>query len=166
MSARVPGSERRRAAGFTLVELLIVVVVIALLATAAVPSVRQGPADRLDLVERQLVNAVSYARYLAESTGQTHALVVDLVNDGFAVIDGSGEPVVDPLTKRGYVIMFDGPGQPRDIDFTAVDFGASGRAAIFGPDGLPDDAGSITVECRREVRTLLLNGSTGNLTRS
>jgi prepilin-type N-terminal cleavage/methylation domain-containing protein len=158
--------ERRDADGLTLVELLIVVVVIALLATAAVPSVRQGPADRLDLVERQLVNAVSYARYLSEATAQTHALIVDPTNDGFAVLDGSGQPVTDPLTKRGYVITFDGPGQPQDIDFTAVDFGSSGRAAIFGPDGLPDDSGTITIECRGEVRTLVLNSTTGNLVRS
>ncbi len=147
----------------TLVELLIVVAIIALFGSLAVPTFRQSGAERLDLVETQVANAIDYARYLAEGTGTTHGVVFDPASDGFAIVDGAGAPVTDPLTRGVYIVTFDRPGQVSDIDCTAADFGSNGTAAIFGPGGLPDRGGSVTFACKGETRVITVLLATGEV---
>jgi Tfp pilus assembly protein FimT len=147
----------------TLLELMIVVMVIAILSTVAMPTFSVNEEMRLHLVEIQISNAIDYAAYLAESTGVSHAVVFAPAKDAFAVIDGAGNPVRDVLNQRDYVITFDRPDQPQGVDITAASFGANGEAAIFGPDGLPDLGGSVTIQCKSVIKVLTLNTATGRM---
>ncbi|MGQ0552669.1 MAG: pilus assembly FimT family protein [Planctomycetota bacterium] len=161
-----PAQGRRLVAGITLIELLIVMAIMGLLAAVALPMVGDQRAFRLRLVEVQVETAMNHARSLASANAATHGVVFDLTANAFAVVDQAGQPVTDPLTRQGYVVTFDRPDQPKGIDFTGASFGSTGRAAIFGPDGLPEAGGTITVNCLGSVMTITLDQATGKVTAS
>jgi prepilin-type N-terminal cleavage/methylation domain-containing protein len=90
-------SPRSRQAGFTVIEIMVVVAIIAILAALAVPSWRQYQANlRLRASVRTVSNAFSYARAHALATGNRHVVVFSLTpNDvcGSAIEDVQGNPV-------------------------------------------------------------------------
>lgn len=153
-----------RQAGFTLVELLVVLVIMGMMTMMAVPAAGSGYEQRLDLVELQVRDALARAQALARSTRTPHGVVFDTASDRFAVVDSSGSAVIDPLTRGDYIIDFDRPDQPRAIDFLSATFGANGHAAIFDGQGLPVNGGSVTIGCHEAARTLALDAATGKVT--
>jgi prepilin-type N-terminal cleavage/methylation domain-containing protein len=149
--------------GFTMIELMVVVAIMGVMALVALPAVGTGYADRLDNVELQVRDALSRASSLARSSRETYGVVFDVTTDRFAVVDRNGIAVTDPLTRSSYIVSFDRPDQPKGIDFTSVDFGANGAAAIFDGQGLPVVSGSILFACKGLARTLTLDAATGKV---
>ena len=90
-------SEGSRRAGFTLIEIMVVVGIIAVFAALAVPSWRQYQANlQLRAAARAVSNAYAYARSHALSTGNRHMVVFGVTaNDvcGNSIEDAQGNPV-------------------------------------------------------------------------
>jgi prepilin-type N-terminal cleavage/methylation domain-containing protein len=156
----------RRAAGFTIIELLVVVVIMAMMALVAMPASGSGYDQRLDLVEMQITDALGRAEALARSTRVPHGVVFDPSGERFAVVDASGSAVNDPLTKSRYIVDFLRPDQPSGIDIFSASFGSNGVAAVFDGQGLPVKGGSVVFKCHGSTRTLTLDQATGLVTAS
>jgi prepilin-type N-terminal cleavage/methylation domain-containing protein len=93
-------ASRRRSAGFTAIEIMIVVAIIGIFAALAIPSWRAYQANlQLKAAARTVANAFSYARSRALATGNRHVVVfaVDPLspNDvcGNAIENSQGVPV-------------------------------------------------------------------------
>ena len=90
----------RRRAGFTAIEILVVVAIIGIFAAMAVPSWRAYQANlRLKAAARTVANAFSYARSRALSTGNRHVVVFAV--DPLAPNDVCGNPIVNDAGRRG-----------------------------------------------------------------
>ncbi len=159
-------TRRWEQSGFALVELLLVVVLIGMLAaTAAMASGEQGE-TRLNLLETQIKDALEYAQSRARATRTAHAVVFDVTNERFGVIDETATLVPDPLSKGDYVVDLHAPNQPNNLDMVSVSFGAAGGNLLFDADGVPLTDGQVNLRCGNATRTLVLNEATGKLSRS
>jgi prepilin-type N-terminal cleavage/methylation domain-containing protein len=156
----------RASAGFTVVELLVVIVIMALMALVAMPASGSGYDQRLDLVEMQITDAIGRAEALARSTRVPHGVVFDTQGERFAVVDASGSAVTDPLTRSDYIVDFQRPDQPNGIDVWSATFGTNGAAAVFDGQGLPVKGGTIVVKCHGATRTLTVDQATGHVSAS
>jgi prepilin-type N-terminal cleavage/methylation domain-containing protein len=155
-----------RRSGFTLIELLVVMVILAIMALVAMPASGSGYDQRLDIVEMQITDAINRASALARSTRVPHGVVFDVHGERFAVVDGTGAAVTDPLTKSSYIVDFLRPDQPHGINISSAAFGENGTAAVFDGQGLPVKGGAVVVSCHGATRTLTLDQATGNVTSS
>ena len=91
---------RKRAAGFSLIEMMVVVAIVAIFAALAVPSWQRYQSNlKLRAAARSVSNAFSYARSHAVATGNRHVVVfaVDPLNPndacGNAIVNEQGNPV-------------------------------------------------------------------------
>lgn len=77
----MPGESRKKRAGLTLVELMVVLAVMGILVSAALPSMGLAFADRrVAMAARDVVSLFQRARYMSMAYGRAHR--VDYMNDG------------------------------------------------------------------------------------
>lgn len=132
-----PVPEIRRAGGFTLLEVLIVVLIIGIVSGLAVIAIRDDPADRVATEARRLSALLTLASQ--ESVLQSRELALEIGRDGYRfLVLGSG----------GWTEPEDAVFRPRSLPDDIV------LAAII--EG--DDAGRRTGQGRREPRIYLLSG--------
>ena len=154
---------RRTDRGFTLTELLLVTAVIGVLGSSAMSAFAESPDHRLDMIERELSDAVDYARALARSDREAHGVVFDVATERVAVVDEAGAVVEDPLARRDYLLDFSGPQYPQGLDLTSADFGDTGAAIVVEPDGTAFSSGSVVLTFRGATRTLRVDLATATL---
>lgn len=145
-------ASRRRSAGFTAIEILIVVAIIGIFAALAVPSWRAYQANlQLRAAARTVANAFSYARSHALATGNRHVVVFAV--DPLDPNDVCGNPIVNSQGTPVPVLVYednDGgaanccfdPGEERLAEpaVTGVSWGVT-PAPPGGPPQSPEDAG-------------------------
>lgn len=140
-----------RQAGFTLIEVMVVVGIVAIFAALAAPSWRQYQSNlRLRSAARTVSNAYAYARSHALATGNRHmvAFAVDpgSPNDacGNALEDASGNPVpVLVFEDLDDDCCLDSPGELRltEVAVPGVNWGVAALPPAAPPGASPQDAG-------------------------
>ena len=151
----------RTAAGLTLLEVLMVVVILSIVAGMVGMTAGENGEQALELAEIQVRDAVERAQALALSSRSPHAVVFDTASDRFAVIDAIGQPAIDPLTKRSWIVDFVRPNQPKLVEIDSANFGPAGQAAIFDAQGVPLAGGTLTLRYANLTHTLVLDAATG-----
>jgi general secretion pathway protein G len=159
------GGGRRRAGGFTLIEVILVLVLLGLIAAVAVPRVQDATAqarlvltrERLGAIRRAIVGesragAPSVPGYLAD-VGRWPSSLADLLRQP------AGVPAWDPFLRRGWhgpyleaAVGRDG-GDPRPTDAwgAPIHLEASGGAVRLvspGPDGILGTGDDIALALR------------------
>ncbi len=122
------GRAARTRAGFTLIEMVIVVAILAIVAVAAIPTLLGGSDNaRLKAAVRELSAAFDLARSEAIRTGEIHIVFVGTDASGNALPDFNGAPAIVSVVNDGV------PGsanQNCQIDAGEVVLAMAPRAAV------------------------------------
>lgn len=170
---------RLRTAGFTLVEIMVVVIVMALMAGMLMPNLG-GTAGtmRLNASARRIASLFDYCRQSAVATGQVHGIVFDNDNGRFEVvreepIDEETSPDAPPtLTPVSLPGVLD-PELPEGVSLASVsafdtsimsgDEDEEGFRILFFPDGTTEFATIKLTLPNGDGRKIELNGLSGDV---
>lgn len=155
----------RDRAGFTLMELLVVIAVMGFMAAVAMPSGGMSTDRKLDIIQLQVQDAIDHAQSLAYHTGTKHVVRISTDGQWIAVTNTLGVPVQDPLTRGPYVVRFTPlPGQPTGVKMVQATFGFNRPLVLFDSKGVLEHPGTMTITAGTESRLLSLNSATVTLT--
>ncbi|MBN1909839.1 MAG: prepilin-type N-terminal cleavage/methylation domain-containing protein, partial [Pirellulales bacterium] len=104
-------SSPRRAAGLSLVELLIVIAIMAILAAAIIPSATPAVEQQLQTAARVLTADLAYARSLAVTHGSNYRITFDKVNNRYTLEHTGTNGALDNLPDSPYRNEDDPPNQ-------------------------------------------------------
>jgi type II secretory pathway pseudopilin PulG len=130
-----------RSAGFTLLEVLLMVILGIILASVAMPSAHTFDDQRVASAARILGSDIEFARARALATSLHHRILVELHLDRYKVESPVGTPLLEPLTRKPWIRELATHG----IDITATDFNGF-TALVFDPSGKPNSGGSFTFQ--------------------
>ena len=143
--------KRNTQAGFSLLELSIVVLILGIMALVVIPDSAPSNQQKLDLAANQIAQALRFAHSEALRTGEHHGVTISQVTQTITVIkwDLATDPVstelipYHPVNKQSFVFDADrmslAPGvsiiNSSDIfNYTTV---GRRRSLIFDPQGVP-----------------------------
>ena len=101
---------RRQSAGFSLIELLMVIAVMGILAALVLPRSNSSLYDQLRSAAQILRTDLAYARSLAVANGSTYRLTFDVANNRYVLEHSGPRAALDTLPDS----PFSAPGDPPD----------------------------------------------------
>lgn len=147
------------AAGFTLVELMVVVMILAIAAAIVIPNFTGSADFQAMSAARMVVADLQYAQDAAV-TGQT-SITVDFDTDAHSyTLSNASGPLVHPMTKADYTMSFPAMRGFESVRLAAV-FGTVDHSVTFDVTGSPDQGGTITVLAGSYQYTLDVAEGTG-----
>ncbi len=156
----------KKAFGFTLVQLLIVVSIIAILSAAAVPGlVNWLPAYRLSSAARDVLSALELARLAAIRENAGVAVTFTPANGSYLlwVDNGEGGGVANDFTPNGSERTVRAGQMPPSVAMTSAVFGAgpklgfNGMGLPFRQDGSPGGGSVVLTNSKGQARSIVLN---------
>ena len=152
------GDER----GFTLIELLVTIVILGVLMAVAIPTSSMSDERKLDILQVEIQDAIDHAKELSYRLGAKHAVMFNVQQQFFAVVNEQIVPMEDPLTRKPYVIRMNYPDQPSGIRFDQVLFGA--RSVVpFDEKGVLTLPGTVRISAGDSQRWFEVNTATAEL---
>lgn len=175
-------------AGFSLLELMIVVLILGLVATIALPSLKSGvDQSRLAAATQEIVTALEYARLFALTTGAQSRVTIDHTSDTVrvqrfkntanflgsetelpkaSVEGGSFVAMAHPFSRgTDYTTVFSNEERFEGVDIASFVSGAS-NFITFGVLGAPSAEATTTLSLGTRQVTITVNGATGTVTTS
>lgn len=163
---RVPRGRRPFRAGFSLVELLLVLLVMAVVVMTALPSVSSALRDsRLSAAAAEVVNALEFARMTALTSGRGTRVQIDERDEKIelkqqkifaALFDGGDQLGADEVEVTGYDLMsyplergaeyrfyLGDEDRFSGVDITMSDFSGPDKEVFFDALGTPSKGGSV-----------------------
>lgn len=155
-------SRTSRTAGFTLVELLVVVVIMSLMGAMVIPMMVDMGAVEAQSVARVISTDLQYAQNVAITHQQAVTVEFFPDLDRYELRNQSGR-LIHPMTNAEYVVDLRADHDFERFDLLAAGFDG-GRTVTFDELGSPDAGGSITVEGGGLVWTVQVAPVTGTVT--
>jgi len=154
----MPLATRHLRRAFTLPELVIVVLIIAILSAAAVPNLMKSvELFHAEAAAKRIKVDLEMARGRARSTSASQLVDFDTTSHSYTIpnlpgLDHSSSDYTVDLTREPYGSLL-----------TLVDFDGT-EEVTFSGYGVPDNGGSIEVQAGTNVRTVLVESTTGKVT--
>jgi len=138
-------------AGYSLLELTIVVAILGIMAAAVVPAFFSTSPYKLELVAEEIANALRFARNQSILSGQHYGATISQITQTITVKkwDISTDPAstesipYHPVSKKAFVFDADGMSLARGVSITnsndvfLFDVAGRRRSVIFDPNGTP-----------------------------
>lgn len=144
--------QQSRAAGFTMIEILMVVVILAVAAMIVVPSLSSAA----DMQVRSAANAIAadldYARGLSVTRQKNYSVVFDPDTESYQIQDDTAAVIKNPLTNQDFAVDVDADSRLRQVDINSADFDGDGSitfnylGAPVNSAGTAMNNGVITVQ--------------------
>jgi len=148
-------------AGFTLVEILVVVVIISIAAMMAIPLMTSGGTMQLRSAANMIAADIEYAKSISISRGEPFTVNFDAANETYKITDQDGNLISHPIKKgTDYQVDFQTTENLSQVDISAVDFGGSSEVS-FDSLGTPSSGGTIEVVAGESTRTITIEPVTG-----
>jgi len=132
------------AAGFTLVELAVVITLLSILAWVAWPSLTSMGEIRLDAAARRVAADLRYAQNRAIGSRTTHGVRFDVTAGRYIVYAGNSDSaLVNPADRgRTLTIVFDRMTETRGVVIASASFGST-PAVTYDTYGVPRDTTGV-----------------------
>ena len=143
--------KRNTQAGFSLLELSIVVLILGIMAIVVIPDSAPGNQQKLDLAANQIAQALRFAHSEALRTGEHHGVTISQVTQTITVQkwDMTTDPVstelvpYHPISKKDFEFDVSGLNLTENVvisntsDIFLYDSIGRRRSLIFDPQGVP-----------------------------
>ena len=154
-------SEPNRA-GFTLVEILVVVVLLGIAAAVVVPQIASGEDFQVRSAARMLASDLQYAQSLATTTQSSVTVSFVPAGSSYSLSNASGT-LTHPITKDAYNVDFRSQGDFSDLEMLSADFGGNSLVS-FDSMGIPSNPGSVVLQAGPHVFQVDIAAATGRIT--
>ncbi|MEM6674770.1 MAG: GspH/FimT family protein [Planctomycetota bacterium] len=147
-------------AGFTILELLVLLAILSIVASIGIPAYFARPEVTLDSAAKLL------ARDLREVQNRAalyeEPLQLRFLDDGagYEALDARGESLISPYGKGPFLRCYDADAVFRGVEITTVRAGHGGRIR-FDERGRPETSARVIVSFADESRTVFLRAGSG-----
>ncbi len=153
----------RNSAGFTLMELLVVVFIMLIAAAIVVPYASATSNSSVVSASRMIAADLQYAQNVAITT-QTPVTVTFNKNGRSYTLSNQSGSLINPMTKAVYTVNFAAMSGYGPMVFNTVSFGSGAAVTVtFDVMGAPDNAGTIKLVAGPYVRQIDVEAATGNV---
>jgi type II secretory pathway pseudopilin PulG len=155
-------------AGFTVVEILIVVVIMTIVAVMVVPMMTSAASMQIRSAANMIVADLEYAKSMAISRGQKFSVVFDKAAESYRIEDEDGAVISHPVKKGfDYVIDFRNDSRLDKVDIVDVDFDATSEVKFdylgspWNGNDNPLNSGVISLQAGGTTTTVTVEPVTG-----
>ena len=167
----------RRACGFTLIEVIVVVVILSIVALMAVPMFGSAADIQLKAAANMIAADIEYAKSMAISRQQNYSVVFNSTDESYEVQDSGGNVIPHPINPVDLAVDFDDDPMYSRLNQVVI------VSAVFNPDseetiifdylgsphsgssaGNPLDSGVVTLEAGGIQMTIEVEPITGYVT--
>jgi len=177
LAARPVRPAPRRAAGFTLVEILLTVAILGLAGLLVIPYMTNLPSFETEAAVRQIVSDLSYAQSDAMARQQPRRVLFDVESDEYRLLGDdftvNEDELYDPISHTGdnrYIRNFATDDRFSFVTIESADFDNQALFITYdelgGPvrsDGGPSTGGRVVVDGKNESFEILVSPFTGRV---